>query len=194
VWSSSVAMRFAAFRLSLYVRRVPLGSGSYRLGPDNATLAVHTGRAGAAARAGHDLVMHVTAWEATLDLAASSMELSADSTSLLVQEGTGGMQELGDDDIENIHQTIDDEVLMRSDIEFRSTQVTETADGAHVEGDLTLLGRTEPIAFDVVSGDGTISAEAVVHQPDWGMKPYSTLFGALKVHEDVRIVFEGQSR
>ena len=42
---------------------------SYRLGPDVATLAVHTGRSGAAAKAGHDLVMHVTAWEATLALA-----------------------------------------------------------------------------------------------------------------------------
>ena len=109
------------------LRRVPLGSGSHRLGPDNATLAVHTGRAGAAAKAGHDLVMHVTAWEATLE--DSSIELSADSTSLRVQEGTGGIQELGDDDIENIHKTIDDEVLMRSDIEFRSTQVSEAAGG-----------------------------------------------------------------
>ena len=177
-----------------------LGSGSYRLGPDNATLAVHTGRTGAAAKAGHDLIMHVTAWEATLDVAEdpadTTMELKADSTSLRVREGTGGVQELGDEDVENIHQTIDDEVLKRHDIEFRSTRVTDAAGGGlRVEGDLTLLGRTEPIAFDLVTGeDGTLSAEAVVHQPDWGMKPYSTLFGALKVHEDVRVLFEGQPR
>ncbi len=65
-----------------------------------------------------------------------------------------------------------------------------------MEGDLTLLGRTEPIAFDVLQrGRRARSApKPLVHQPDWGMKPYSTLFGALKVHEDVRIVFEGQSR
>jgi polyisoprenoid-binding protein YceI len=160
---------------------------------------VHTGRAGAAAKAGHDLVMHVTAWEATLnvadDPADTTMELTADATSLRVQEGTGGIQELGDDDIANIHQTIDDEVLMRRDIEFRSTQVSENGDGLHVEGDLTLVGRTEPIAFDLAIGeDGALSARVVVSQPDWGMKPYSTLFGALKVHEDVEVVLEGQSR
>ncbi len=57
------------------------------------------------------------------------------------------------------------------------------------------MGRTEPISFDLAVGDaGELSARAVVSQPDWGMKPYSTLFGALKVHEDVEVVFEGQSR
>ena len=38
-----------------------------------------------------------------------------------MHEGTGGMQALGDDDKANIHQTIDDEVLKRRDIMFRST-------------------------------------------------------------------------
>ena len=173
-----------------------LRSGSHRLGPDNATLSVHTGRAGAAAKAGHDLTMHVTSWEATIDADGDTVaELEADSSSLRVQEGTGGMQELGDDDIDNIHQTIDDEVLLRRDIVFRSTRVTETGGGLHVEGDLTLAGRTEPIAFDLELGDdGAIRGEVVLSQPDWGMKPYSTLFGALKVHEDVRVRLEGQSR
>ena len=81
---------------------------------------MHTERGGAAAKAGHDLVIHVTSWEAELvvgeDPADTSMELTADATSLRVQEGTGGMQALGDDDVANIHQTIDDEVLMRQDI------------------------------------------------------------------------------
>ena len=32
------------------------------------------------------------------------------------------MQSLGDEDMANIHQTIDDEVLERQDIAFRSTE------------------------------------------------------------------------
>ena len=43
-----------------------LQTGTYRLGPDDGTLSVRTGRTGAAAKAGHDLLIHVTAWEATL--------------------------------------------------------------------------------------------------------------------------------
>jgi polyisoprenoid-binding protein YceI len=173
-------------------------SGTHRFGPDNATLSVRTGRTGAAAKAGHDLVIHVTAWEATLEIgddpASTSIRLAADATSLRVREGKGGMQALGDDDVANIHQTIDDEVLKRQDITFRSTGADHTPDGGRisVEGDLTLVGKTRPIAFDLAVGDdGRLSATAVVTQTAWGMKPYSALFGALKVHEDVEVVLDG---
>jgi polyisoprenoid-binding protein YceI len=177
---------------------VSIQSGRHRLGPDNATLSVRTERAGAAAKAGHDLVIHVTSWEAELvvaeDPADTTMELTADATSLRVIEGTGGMQALGDDDVANIHQTIDDEVLKRREIGFRATGVqTGPGDGRiRAQGDLTLAGETHPIAFDLVVGDdGALSATAVVTQTAWGMKPYSALFGALKVKDDVQVVLEG---
>src|SRR3954470_23240745 len=90
--------------------------GIHRLGPDNATLSVHTKRGGAAAKAGHDLELRVTSWEATLDLDGGSAELSADPRSLRVERGTGGMMELGDEDKANIVKTIDDEVLEKRKI------------------------------------------------------------------------------
>jgi polyisoprenoid-binding protein YceI len=171
--------------------------GTYRLGPENATLSVHTRRGGAAAKAGHDLVIEVTSWEATLDLGAdvesTTVELTADASSLRVQSGTGGMHALGDDDMANINQTIDDEVLKRAEIVFRSTAVQSAPGGGlRVQGDLTLAGKTGPIEFDLTIGDdGSLSAIAVVTQTQWGMKPYSALFGALKVLDDVEIVLEG---
>jgi YceI-like domain len=159
----------------------------HRLGPENATLTVHTRRGGAAAKAGHDLELRVTSWQARLDDA--SAELTADATSLRVVKGTGGMQSLGDEDKANIHQTIDDEVLRRQDIVFRSTAV----DGDRIEGELTLGGRTEPIAFDLERGeDGRIRATATVTQTRWGMKPFSALFGTLKVLDDVEVVLDGR--
>ena len=86
---------------------------------------MRTGRTGAAAKAGHDLLIDVTAWQATLEVgeAQTSLVLEADATSLRVREGTGGMQALGDDDKASIEQTIDDEVLKRQGIAFRSTAV-----------------------------------------------------------------------
>ena len=164
-------------------------TGTYRLGPDDGTLSVRTGRKGAAAKAGHDLLIHVTAWEATLVVGQeSSLELEADATSLRVQEGTGGMQSLGDDDKANIHSTIDDDVLKRQDISFRSTQVTGADGRLGVQGELTLGGTTRPLAFDLaIDDDGKVTGTAVVKQTEWGMKPYSTLFGALKVADEVRV-------
>jgi hypothetical protein len=173
---------------------VSIQPGTHRLGPDNATLSVLTRRAGAAAKAGHDLVLRVTSWDGALVVADDpSMELTADATSLRVVEGTGGMQALGDDDVANIHQTIDDEVLGGQEISFRSTRAALDGSRIHAEGALTLAGHTTPIAFDLALGPaGQLSASAVVTQSAWGIKPYSALFGALKVKDDVVVVLEGR--
>jgi polyisoprenoid-binding protein YceI len=170
----------------------------YELGPDNGTLAVRTGRTGTVAKAGHDLLIHVTKWRGTLDDGDEpSVTLDAVGASLQVREGTGGMKALDDGDMANIQQTIDDDVLKRQDISFRSTRVEETGGGFSVTGDLTLRGTTRPIAFDLELEDGRVRGTAVVKQTEWGMKPYSALFGALKVADDVRVEIDaelGQSR
>ena len=158
---------------------------------------MQTRRGGAAAKAGHDLDIEVTAWEATLEIgedpSAMRAELTADATSLRVRTGTGGMQALGDDDKDSIHQTIDDEVLKRQDIVFRSTGVAPSGDGLRVEGELTLAGTTKPLAFDLAMGDGgALAGTATVTQTDFGMKPYSALWGALKVLDEVEVALEGK--
>jgi hypothetical protein len=156
---------------------------------------VRTERTGAASKAGHDLLLEVTAWEATLD--DDRVTLDADATSLRVREGTGGMQALGRDDIANIEETIDKEVLLERDIGFRSTRLERGEDGVlHVQGDLTIVGTTRPIAFDLLVGtDGSVRGGVVVKQSVWGMKQYSILFGALKVADEVEVAIEArQSR
>lgn len=167
-------------------------AGEYRFGPENSTLAINTGRTGAVARAGHDLLIHVTSWEATLavadDPAQSRVEVTADSSSMRVLEGTGGIHSLDDDDRQNIQQTIDDEVLHRTTATFRSTSVAPTPSGLHVEGTLEMLDHSHALVFDVAAdGGGSLQAVAVITQTDFGMKPYTALFGALKVANDVRV-------
>jgi polyisoprenoid-binding protein YceI len=101
------------------------------------------------------------------------------------------MQALGEDDKASIQQTIDDEVLKRQGIEFRSTSV-QAADGRiSVEGELTLVGKARPIAFELAVGDdGKLGGSAVVKQSDWGIAPYSALFGTLKVVDEVEIAID----
>jgi polyisoprenoid-binding protein YceI len=178
---------------------VSLPAGTHRLGPDDATLSVRTKRVGAAAKAGHDLLMHVTSWNATLvvdeDPPRTTIELRADGSSLRVIQGTGGIQALTEDDIASIHRTIDDDVLAGREIEFRSTRVEPADDGGRhaVDGELTIAGRTHPISFELELGeDGALTARAVVTQTAWGMKPYSALFGALRVHDDVEVALTGR--
>jgi polyisoprenoid-binding protein YceI len=168
---------------------------SQTFGPDNARLTIRTARTGAASRAGHDLLIEVGSWHATLDPDGEpALTLTADARSLRVVEGTGGVKSLDDDDKANIAKTIDDEVLKGCSIEFRSNQVDHRADGMlAVTGELELGGRRGPVEFDLTSGDGRLHGEAVVKQTAFGIKPYSALFGTLKVADEVRIGIDANS-
>jgi polyisoprenoid-binding protein YceI len=177
---------------------MPPPTGSYTIGPDTATLTVRTGKRGAAAMAGHNLQITVSSWSATLelapDLADSRMSLTADSRSLRVASGSGGAQPLGADDMANIDTTIDTEVLKGGAISFQSTYVRPGGEGdtLRVQGDLNLLGHTGPLEFTLTLDDaGHVSGTATVVQTEFGIKPYSALFGTLKVTDEVEVSVDG---
>ncbi|MDQ6608110.1 MAG: YceI family protein [Actinomycetota bacterium] len=176
---------------------MPISSGRHTLGPGNATLTVKTGKTGAAAKAGHNLVFEVSAWTGTLEVgedpAQTRIELSADSGSLRVLEGSGGVQALDADDKDAIKQTIDDEVLRGAAIEFRSHRAELGPETLGVDGELSLGAASHPVAFELALGaDGRLAGSAKFKQTDFGMKPYSTLFGTLKVADEVEVVIDAK--
>ena len=167
---------------------------SQNFGPDNASLTIRTGRTGGAAKAGHDLVIEVESWQATLDPGAQpALTLKADSRSLRVLQGTGGIKSLTESDKTDIKKTIDKEVLKGCDIEFRSSDVAETPGGLSVRGELSLNGKQAPVTFDLALGEGGgVHGSAQVTQSAFGMKPYSALFGALKVADAVEVAIDSK--
>ena len=171
-----------------------IAAGSHRLGPDNASLVVRTYREGMASRVGHDLVIEVTDWTATLTVGAtSSLELRADPRSLRVREGLHGLKPLTDKDRADILRTIDQKVLGGDDIAFRSRHVAADGDRLTIDGDLTLAGTTRPVGAEAVVGaDGTAATTIPLDQSAWGIKPYRGLMGALKVRDEVEIVLEAR--
>ena len=166
------------------------------LGPDSGTLTVRTRRRGAASKAGHDLRMEVGSWSARLDLnEPASLSLSADSRSFRVVEGTGGVIPLGDEEREAIPKTIDEDVLKGQPIEFRSTDVAVAGERIDVRGELDLFGAARPVAFTLErDGNGRITGAATVKHSDWGVKPYTALFGTLKVADEVEIAVDAIAR
>ncbi len=176
-----------------------IAPGSHEIGPADAKLMVHTRKAGAAAKAGHNLLIDVGSWEATIsageDPASISLELKADSNSLQVREGTGGVVPLGEDDKASIGQTIAEEILEGGPIEFHSTSVEPGENGGTLEvhGELNLLGTSGPLSFELsADGDGGLRGTATLKQSDFGIKPYSALFGTLKVVDEIEVEFEGR--
>ena len=177
---------------------MPSSPGTYTLNSDHGTLTVRTKRGGAAAKAGHDLLIKVGSWQGTLRLAedptASSIALTADAGSMRVLEGTGGMTKLGDDDKDGIKQTIDEDILKGCMVTFASSAVRVGAGGRlDVDGELELLGRRAPLSFALTIDDGGhLTGSATVAQTNHGIKPYSALFGTLKVADEVEVAVDAQ--
>jgi YceI-like protein len=169
-----------------------LESGTHTLGPGDGTLTVLTGKGGAAAKAGHNLVIEVTRWSAKVEVGEGiSMALMADSRSLRVVDGSGGISPLGDEEKSGIKQTIDDEVLKGLPIRFRSSAAQVAGSRIDVQGELELMKVRHPIEFALNIGeDGRLTGSAMVKQTDWKMKPFSALFGTLKVADVVEVTID----
>ncbi len=174
---------------------MPIMPGTHELGPETGSLRIETKRRGAAAKAGHDLVIEVRSWRATLvigdDPGDNSLVLSADSGSMEVIEGTGGIMALTDEDKGEIKKTLEEETLEPGPVEFKSTQVTPAEDGRRLDvtGELEMNGATHPLSFELeVGSDGSLTGAATVKQTDWDIEPYSGLFGTLKVRDEVRVL------
>jgi len=128
-----------------------MSTNMHTLGPQNAALQVKTYREGMAQKVGHDLVIDVTRWEAAVQLnaATSSIMLEADSSSLQVREGRNGVKPLSDKDRSEIVKTIDDKILRKQRISFRSTSMQAKGEGYAVEGELSIGAETRPVSFDL---------------------------------------------
>ncbi len=172
---------------------------TYLLGPDCGRLLIKTGRAGLAAKAGHDLTIEVTRWSARViipnggaDSALSAAEISAelDLGSLAVREGTGGAKPLTDKDRGDIANTAR-KILGTGTAGFASTQVVPAGSGGTIDGTLTFDGRSQPVRLQVASpGTGRYRGTATVRQTDLGITPYSGFLGALKLRDEVGVEFE----
>ena len=169
-------------------------AGSHQLGPDRGRLVLHTARDGMAASAGHDLTIEITRWSAELtvgdDGVPSALDARIDMTSLVVREGTGGIKPLTDKDKRDI--TSNARKVLKADqfpeATFGKAQFDAGNGGGTISGTLTLAGQSQPIRLRVTEkDDGHYHATGTVVQSDFGIKPYSGFFGALKVRDAVDV-------
>ncbi len=161
--------------------------GTHNIGPSNGSLKVKTGKEGAAAKMGHDLVIAVNNWDATIEGGDSpSIKLNADPSSLEVVEGSGGAKPLSDKDKGDIKKSIDKKVLGSSQISFTSSEVSDSA----AKGDLSIAGKSSSVNVPLSVNGSTISGSITLSQSEFGIKQFSAMMGALKVKDQVTVEFE----
>jgi YceI-like domain len=188
-------------------------SGNFRLGPDTGRVVIKTGRAGLAAKAGHDLTIEVTRWSAQVEVPAESdggqsaatVSAELDLGSLEVREGTGGAVPLTDRDRREIKKQMG-KILGSGTATFASARIIPSgaplapggttppnppAGGGAIEGTVTLNGKSQPARLQLTdSGSGRYRGSVTLAQTGFGIKPYTGFFGALKLKDEVVVEFE----
>ncbi len=161
-------------------------------GPDAATCVVLTFREGLLSSVAHDLLLRVTSLEVSVDPASLAVSVRCDASSLRVvaamREGRPLPGALRAADKQQIEETIRN-VVLRSDrhpeIHFASSAASERPDGWAVAGRLSIAGVTRDVTLPVRREKDRLVTEIHLHQPDFGIKPYRAMMGALRVRPDV---------
>jgi polyisoprenoid-binding protein YceI len=179
-----------------------LRGGTFTIGPADGTLLVRTKREGAAGRIGHDLTLVATRWKAVVRVdvrvpSRSTLRATVDSGSLEVREASGGAIGLTDSQRAEVEANIREKVLRASrhpKIRFTSTEVTGDATRVSVSGKLTIVGKTRPATLAVRVSPRSrmprVRATTSIVQTEFGIEPYSALFGALRVKDVVELAVD----
>lgn len=156
---------------------------------------VFTFKQGLLSPVAHDLRLRVARFRVELDEAKTQVWAQFDASSLDVEvamkEGADTPGVLSVDDKQKIAQQIRDKVLHAArypSITFRSSRLSALADGGYdVAGELTLHGVGQELRGQSRLVAGRQELELTVHQPDFGIEPFSALLGTLKLRSDVKV-------
>jgi polyisoprenoid-binding protein YceI len=173
---------------------MPIQEGTHKIGPENGTVTIKTGREGAAAKAGHDLTLEATSWEGTLELGDNpSVKLTVDPSSIEVREGSGGAKALDEGDKADIKKSMQKDILGSSPISFESSDVKVDNGSMNVSGNLSVAGSSDSISVPLsVGDDGTVRGSVKLSQKQFGIKQFKALMGALKVKDTVEVQIEAK--
>ena len=173
-------------------------AGRHHLGPDRGRIILRTFRDGLAAQAGHDLTIEATRWSGVLgvneDLSPADLDIHIDMGALVVRGGTGGIKPLTDRDRREIAVTA--RKVLASDRHPEAVFAAagfepEAGGGGEISGTLTIGGQARPLKVHVTqTGADRYHAEAQVVQTDYGIKPYTAFFGALRVRDAIDIAVD----
>lgn len=157
-------------------------------------LTLHTGRAGAASKVGHDLTIRVGHWTALAETAAdgsiSKLRVVALLSSLEVLRGDGGLKPLSDKDkttiLGNAANTL--KAKQHGEVVFEALELGTVPQGeSTIAGTLSIAGATQPMTLTVFLHPDRVQVRGEILQTAFGIKPYSGMLGALKVRDQVEV-------
>jgi polyisoprenoid-binding protein YceI len=168
---------------------MPASEADRQIGPETGRLIVQTSREGLAARVGHDLTIEMTSWSGWLRVGATPAEsevtVTVDMGSMRIVDGTGGVAPLSEGEKREILRNA--RKILSVDQFPEGTFVAESVSEDVVDGTLSLLGQSRRLRLAYQVDGDCYRVSATVRQSDYGIKPFSAFFGALKLADVVRV-------
>lgn len=153
---------------------------------------VVTRRAGAFSRVGHDLRLRVG--DVVVEVGDGAIDVRVAAASLVpvcaIVDGRDAAGKLSDADLRRIASNLQGEVLQSRLHPTMTLHLTIPApDATRAEAWLSLRGVTRPVTLFWHREGERLCGHAVVAQGRWGIEPYTTMFGALRVADEVEVEF-----
>jgi len=160
----------------------------------SATCQIFTYKEGLLSVLAHDLRINVTSFAIELGDNDTSINARFDAGSLradcAMADGVERRDLLSPESMKEIDDNILKDVLDAAAhryVFFCSASVTKEDSSYLIRGTLTLRGKEKEIIFTARNEDGCYVAEARLNLPDFGIKPFSALFGAIKIKPHILI-------
>jgi polyisoprenoid-binding protein YceI len=123
-----------------------------------------------------------------VDRVATALAVTVDMGSMRVIGGTGGIAPLSERDKREILRNA--WKILSVDRYPEGTFVAEEISDDAVDGTLSVLGRSHGLRLAYRIDGERYRASGIVRQSDYGIRPFSAFFGALKLADPVRVEAE----
>jgi polyisoprenoid-binding protein YceI len=165
-----------------------------RFDASQASCHVYTFKQGLLSPVAHDLKLAVERFAIEVDGESHRLEGRFETASLRVEcamrDGREAPDLLNVRDRGKIEREIRERVLHADRhpvVGFAGTFSTAASEAVLIEGSLTLHGHTRPLQCHARPRDGGWVAITTLHQPDFGIEPYTAAFGTLRIRPDVEV-------
>ncbi|MBT3236219.1 MAG: YceI family protein [Bdellovibrionales bacterium] len=165
-----------------------------KISTKQASCHIFTYKEGLISYLGHDLKLRVDNF--TVDFIEASRKITAtfDLHSIVVEavvkDGVELDSVLSEKECLEICQNISSKIFSdpKGKITFESSAITATDDGFDLQGILAVNGHQQQVDLVLFGQNGQLRLEHTINQPQFGIKPFSAMLGAIKIKPDVKVV------
>lgn len=162
---------------------------------ENSECLIYTFKEGLLSKVAHDLKLKVSAFDIRWENGEIRADFDPSSIEVLyaMKNGQPNPSALSDSDkakvLENMHRDVL-KTKRHPTIRFTAGSLREEAQQVVVDGYLDLTGKKRPLRATAKRNGDHWEVDVKLHQPDFGIKPFKALMGAIKIKPHLNVILK----